>query len=114
MARRLTGLLISAAALALAISAPPGRRCGGGAAAGPRGGAPGVARFPQRYIEQSLRANPAFAVNQGRHEYDGRLPDWSETGIHSESSRLRSAIAAAAGLRSAAADPASSGSSATI
>jgi uncharacterized protein (DUF885 family) len=48
-----------------------------------------------RYIEQSFRANPSFAVGQGRHEYDGRLPDWSETGIQTEMARLRSAIAAA-------------------
>jgi len=25
--------------------------------------------------------NPQFAVRQGRHEYDGRLPDWSAAGI---------------------------------
>src|SRR5262245_4691435 len=25
--------------------------------------------------------NPTFAVQQGRHEYDGRLPDWSAAGI---------------------------------
>ncbi|MGH3888215.1 MAG: hypothetical protein ACRDSZ_16895, partial [Pseudonocardiaceae bacterium] len=27
--------------------------------------------------------NPSFAVQQGRHEYDGRLPDWSVAGIRS-------------------------------
>ena len=37
-----------------------------------------------RYIEQDFRANPAFAVDQGRHEYDGQLPDWSETGLQNE------------------------------
>jgi uncharacterized protein (DUF885 family) len=95
MARRLTGFLISAAALALSISAPPASD-----AAAAQRPARAAARqawpaFLNNYIEQSLRANPAFAVNQGRHDYDGRLPDWSETGIHSEISRLRSAIAAA-------------------
>jgi uncharacterized protein (DUF885 family) len=52
-------------------------------------------QYMARYIEQDFRANPAFAVGQGRHEYDGRLPDWSETGLQTEMARLRSAIAAA-------------------
>jgi uncharacterized protein (DUF885 family) len=51
--------------------------------------------FLAAYIDQSFRASPAFAVSQGRHEYDGQLPDWSETGLQTEISRLRSAIAAA-------------------
>ena len=51
--------------------------------------------FMQRYIDQDFRANPAFAVQQGKHEYDGQLPDWSETGILGEIQRLRSAMAAA-------------------
>ena len=25
--------------------------------------------------------NPTFAVIQGKHEFDGRLPDWSEAGL---------------------------------
>jgi uncharacterized protein (DUF885 family) len=95
MARRFTGLLISAAALAFAVSIAPT----GDAAAQrrPARAAPPRAfpAFVNAYLEQSFRANPAFAVGQGRHEYDGRLPDWSETGISSEISRLRSAIAAA-------------------
>jgi hypothetical protein len=28
--------------------------------------------------------NPSFAVQQGQHEYDGRLPDWSAAGIHAD------------------------------
>jgi uncharacterized protein (DUF885 family) len=51
--------------------------------------------FLQSYIDQEFRANPAFAVSQGKHEFDGRLPDWSETGLQTERQRLRSAIAAA-------------------
>lgn len=51
--------------------------------------------FVQNYLEQSFRANPAGAVSQGRHEYDGQLPDWSEIGLITERSRLRSALAAA-------------------
>ena len=28
-----------------------------------------------------MQANPTFAVYQGRHEFDGRLPDWGAEGI---------------------------------
>jgi hypothetical protein len=28
--------------------------------------------------------NPSFAVQRGRHEYDGRLPDWSAAAIHAD------------------------------
>ncbi|MDX1380730.1 MAG: DUF885 domain-containing protein [Xanthomonadales bacterium] len=46
-------------------------------------------RFVDRYIETWLRAHPAFAVAQGRHEYDGQLPDWSAEGIAREIDRLK-------------------------
>jgi hypothetical protein len=39
-------------------------------------------------VEAYLRAHPAFAVVQGRHEYDGLLPDWSPAGIAAEIRRL--------------------------
>ncbi|MFO7482278.1 hypothetical protein, partial [Oceanibaculum nanhaiense] len=48
-------------------------------------------RFVDRYIEEYLAAHPAFAVAQGRHEYDGMLPDWSAEGIAKEIARLRRA-----------------------
>ena len=47
-------------------------------------------QYLQAFIDGEFRANPAFAVNQGRHEYDGQLPDWSATGLHNERMRLRS------------------------
>jgi uncharacterized protein (DUF885 family) len=53
------------------------------------------AQFSANYIEGYFRLNPSFAVNQGRHEYDGRLPDWSETGLANQMAFFRSAIAAA-------------------
>ncbi len=53
--------------------------------------------FMQRYIDQDFRANPPFAVQQGKHEYDGRLPDWSETGLRNEIARLHSVMAVAQG-----------------
>jgi len=44
--------------------------------------------FVNRYIEDYLAAHPAWAVVQGRHEFDGRLPDWSAAGIQREIARM--------------------------
>ncbi len=48
-------------------------------------------RFVNQYIEDFLAAHPAFAVVQGRHEYDGQLPDWSAQGLAGEIVRLHQA-----------------------
>ena len=37
--------------------------------------------FVTELEETYFNANPAFAVYQGRHEFDGKLPDWSADGI---------------------------------
>lgn len=37
-------------------------------------------RFVSGFIETYFAANPLFAVYQGRHEFDGRFPDWSDAG----------------------------------
>ena len=42
-------------------------------------------------IEEYLTAQPAFAVYQGRHEFDGQLPDWSAEGLTAEVKRLHAA-----------------------
>jgi hypothetical protein len=50
-----------------------------------------VARCPRRDRRAHLQAHPNFAVVQGRHEYDGQLPDWSAEGIAAETKRLHAA-----------------------
>ena len=52
-------------------------------------GAAGWATTRDALIEEYLKAQPAFAVYQGRHEFDGRLPDWSAEGLAAEVKRLR-------------------------
>jgi uncharacterized protein (DUF885 family) len=57
-------------------------------------------------IQEYLEAHPVFAVVAGRHEYDGRLPDWSAAGIAAEIQRLhatrdRAAAVAEGGLSEA-------------
>jgi hypothetical protein len=51
--------------------------------------------FVNRFIEDSLVANPFMAVDAGRHEFDGKAPDWSAQGFADEIARLKSARAEA-------------------
>ena len=44
--------------------------------------------FVSGFIETYFEANPLFAVYQGRHEFDGRFPDWSDRGLQKWSRRL--------------------------
>jgi uncharacterized protein (DUF885 family) len=48
--------------------------------------------YVDNYLEAWFKADPYFAVYQGRHEYDGMLPDWSEAGIDAEIARLHRAL----------------------
>jgi hypothetical protein len=40
--------------------------------------------FVGAFLESTFAANPDFAVYQGRHEFDGKLPDGSPTSIQKE------------------------------
>jgi len=44
-----------------------------------------------KFIEESFAANPTFAVYAGRHEFDGRLPDFSAAALREEAARLEAA-----------------------
>lgn len=46
-------------------------------------------QFVRDFIDGYFAANPTMAVSAGRHEFDGRLPDWSRSGLEAESQRLR-------------------------
>jgi len=91
-------LVASAMAAALVVSgckasnAPDNK--GTGQAAAEQGDWPA---FVNNFIEASFKANPGFAVGQGRHEYDGQVGDNSQAGIDSEVARLKKAIADAQG-----------------
>jgi uncharacterized protein (DUF885 family) len=62
--------------------------------------------FASGFIETYFRANPTFAINQGRHEYDGRLPDWSEAGLEAWIARLHQVRDSAAAFTIAESDTA--------
>ena len=46
--------------------------------------------FVNEYLDSYFAAHPDFAVRAGRHEFDGKLPDWSSEGIAAEIKRLHS------------------------
>ncbi|MGH9928025.1 MAG: DUF885 family protein, partial [Pyrinomonadaceae bacterium] len=47
--------------------------------------------FVDQYLNDYFTARPDAAVYAGRHEFDGKLPDWSPDGLKKEIQRLRSA-----------------------
>jgi uncharacterized protein (DUF885 family) len=54
--------------------------------------------FVNNFIEASFKANPGFAVQQGRHEFDGQIADLSPQGISAQVDRLKKAITDAQGF----------------
>ncbi len=57
------------------------------------------------FIEDYLRAQPAFAAQSGRHEFDGQLPDLSAHGLKREIARLHDARQTIAGVDPAPLEP---------
>ncbi|MCX7357337.1 MAG: DUF885 domain-containing protein [Alphaproteobacteria bacterium] len=57
------------------------------------------ADFQNAFIERAFEIDPTFAAGQGRHEYDGRLPDWSEAGLTAAETFLRDSITQAEAMR---------------
>lgn len=57
--------------------------------------------YTNDFIEATFKAQPQHAVWAGRHEFDGRLPDWSASGIEKEIRRLHAARKRAAAFRDA-------------
>jgi uncharacterized protein (DUF885 family) len=55
----------------------------------------GWGAFRDAFLESYFKHNPTFAVYQGRHDFDGRLPDLSGAGLKAEADFLDSQIAAA-------------------
>ena len=55
--------------------------------------------FVDEFIEAYFAANPLFAAYQGRHEYDGMFPDWSDAGLRRWFARLHQLRDSAAAFR---------------
>jgi len=57
--------------------------------------------FAAQFIEDTFKAQPFFATQSGRHEFDGQMPDWSAAGIAREVVRLQAAKMQAEGFNPA-------------
>ena len=53
----------------------------------------------EQYLNGYFAANPTFAVYQGKHEFDGKLPDWSEGGLKQQIDFLKDQRAKAAAFK---------------
>jgi hypothetical protein len=56
------------------------------------------AQFVSGFIEARMKRDPYFAVQAGRHEFDGRMPQWSRAAIDADIAELREFKAAIARL----------------
>jgi hypothetical protein len=63
-------------------------------------------QFVDGFVESYFKAQPFFAVGEGRHEFDGQMPDWSARGLAAEVARLHKERAAAQAFDAAALTPA--------
>ena len=49
--------------------------------------------FVERFIASRFKADPAFAVQAGRHEFDGQMPSWSRSAIDADNADLHVKLA---------------------
>jgi Bacterial protein of unknown function (DUF885) len=49
--------------------------------------------FMEAFLDGYFKVNPTTAVGQGKHEYDGQLPDWSPEGLTAQIDQRKKAIA---------------------
>lgn len=90
---RIKGFLAAGAALALALGSAGCKQAGDSPPAATASA--DWARFTDKFIQDYFKANPSFAIYQGRHEFDGQLPDWSAEGLKKQAEFLKATIAAA-------------------
>jgi uncharacterized protein (DUF885 family) len=57
--------------------------------------------FRDSFIERYFELNPSFAVDQGRHEFDGQIGDWGDASFARQIAFLRAAIDDAAAFDAA-------------
>jgi hypothetical protein len=58
-------------------------------------------QYAARFVEDYFKAEPFFAVQAGRHEFDGQMPDWSADALAAEAARLKKLRAEAQGFDAA-------------
>lgn len=90
-------IILAASLLALATAAcspskPAASNDTASAGTATPAGATHWGQFRDGFIEGWFRLDPAFAVYEGVHRFDGRLPDWSDTGLKRQAAFLHQAI----------------------
>jgi len=58
-------------------------------------------KFVDGFIDGWFKLDPAFAVYEGKHEFDGQLPDWSDAGLKRQADFLNAAVTKAQGFTNA-------------
>lgn len=99
------GLLVSAAFLAL-VACSSGGGGNNSTAAAEAPAATDWGKFRDATIEKWFTIDPAFAVYEGRHDFDGKLPDWSAAGLKARGDFLRATIEQAGAFTGLGADDA--------
>ena len=62
---------------------------GTGSQASPAVGNEAYATFVSRFIEARMKRDPYFAVQAGRHEFDGLMPEWTRAAMDADIAELR-------------------------
>jgi hypothetical protein len=93
---RTTQALAASSLLVLSMlagcSREPGQPPAGATAPPPVPAEQGIADWPafvDSFIEARFKSDPYFAVQAGRHDYDGKMPDWSHAAIDADIAELR-------------------------
>ncbi len=91
-------LFATAALAALAACSPNTKVAGGNETAMVALPTDDWAKFRDTFINDWFVIDPANAVYQGKHDFDGKLGDWSAAGLKAQGDFLRDAIAKAQGF----------------
>jgi hypothetical protein len=90
---RATGVLAAASLIVAALTGCSRERDAEPTAAPPTAATEklegGWSTFVESFIEARFKADPYFAVQSGRHEYDGQMPDWSRAALDADVADLR-------------------------
>jgi len=95
------GLFLGAACLALAACSSGG---GNNSVASEAASETSWAGFRDATINGWFEVDPSFAIYEGKHDYDGKLPDWSAAGLKKRGDFLRTTIAKAKAFTDLSAD----------
>ncbi|HEX5238377.1 MAG TPA: DUF885 domain-containing protein [Sphingomicrobium sp.] len=98
-------LIATAAAIALGGCQASTSSGNGSGNASAQAGSAQWTPFVNDFINDWFKLDPSFAVYEGKHEYDGQLPDWSDAGLKRQADFLNAEIAKAQTFKDAQLSP---------